>query len=50
MIEAAAANGWINRDAAIRESVLSIKRAGANSILTYYATELARWFHEENGR
>ncbi|WP_367401942.1 porphobilinogen synthase [Kocuria marina] len=50
MIEAAAANGWINRDAAIRESVLSIKRAGASSILTYYATELARWFHEENGR
>ncbi|KHE73562.1 delta-aminolevulinic acid dehydratase [Kocuria marina] len=50
MIEAAAANGWINRDAAILESVLSIKRAGANSILTYYATELARWFHEENGR
>ncbi|MEX5308587.1 porphobilinogen synthase [Kocuria sp. CPCC 205297] len=50
MIEAAAANGWINRDAAICESVLSIKRAGANSILTYYATELARWFHEENGR
>ena len=42
MIEAAAANGWINRDAAIRESVLSIKRAGANSILTYYATEVAR--------
>ncbi|CAL8898725.1 delta-aminolevulinic acid dehydratase [Kocuria varians] len=50
MIEAAAANGWINRDAAIRESVLSIKRAGANSILTYYATELARWFRDENGR
>ena len=44
MIEAAAANGWINRDAAIRESVLSIKRAGADSVLTYYATELARWF------
>ncbi|WP_295108049.1 porphobilinogen synthase [uncultured Kocuria sp.] len=50
MIEAAAANGWINRDAAVRESVLSIKRAGANSILTYYATELARWFRDENGR
>ena len=49
MVEAAAANGWINRDAAIRESVLSIKRAGADSILTYYAAELARWFREENG-
>ncbi|MDO4918885.1 porphobilinogen synthase [Kocuria sp.] len=50
MIEAASANGWINRDAAVRESVLSIKRAGASSILTYYASELARWFHQENGR
>ncbi|MDQ0709447.1 porphobilinogen synthase [Arthrobacter woluwensis] len=43
MIEAAAANGWINRDAAIMESVLSIKRAGADMILTYWASELAGW-------
>ncbi|MHA7268837.1 porphobilinogen synthase [Arthrobacter sp. HLT1-20] len=43
MIEAAAANGWINRRAAIEESVLSIKRAGANMILTYWAAELAGW-------
>lgn len=49
MIEAAAGNGWIDRDAAVRESVLSIKRAGANSILTYYAAELARWYRRENG-
>ncbi|OMH35126.1 porphobilinogen synthase [Tersicoccus sp. Bi-70] len=42
MIEAAAANGWINREAAIDESVLGIKRAGADLILTYWATEVAR--------
>lgn len=50
MIEAASANGWIDREAAIRESVLSIKRAGADSILTYYAAELARRLRQENGR
>ncbi|ROS58173.1 porphobilinogen synthase [Frigoribacterium sp. PhB160] len=41
MIQAAAANGWIDADAASYESVLSIKRAGADTILTYWATELA---------
>jgi porphobilinogen synthase len=41
MIEAAAANGWINREAAILESLLSIRRAGASIILTYWATEVA---------
>ncbi|AIY01402.1 porphobilinogen synthase [Arthrobacter sp. PAMC 25486] len=46
MIEAAAANGWINRRAAIEESVLGIKRAGANMILTYWAAELAGWLRE----
>ncbi|NYE95030.1 porphobilinogen synthase [Psychromicrobium silvestre] len=46
MIEAAAANGWIDRRAAIQESVLSIKRAGADNILTYWAVELAEWLAE----
>jgi porphobilinogen synthase len=41
MIEAAAANGWIDRDRAILESVTSIRRAGASIVLTYWATELA---------
>jgi porphobilinogen synthase len=41
MIEAAAANGWIDRERAIAESVLSIKRAGADVVLTYWAQELA---------
>jgi len=42
MIEAAAANGWIDRTRAIEESVVSIKRAGADAVLTYFALELAR--------
>ncbi len=46
MIEAAAANGWINRDQAVIESVLSIRRAGADTVLTYWASELARWIKE----
>jgi porphobilinogen synthase len=47
MLEAAAANGWIERRRAILESVLSIRRAGADHVLTYYATELAGWLAEE---
>ena len=46
MIEAAAANGWIDRQAAVTESVLGIKRAGANMVLTYWAAELAGWLKE----
>lgn len=42
MIEAAAARGWINRDAAIRESLIGIRRAGADIVLTYWAGEVAR--------
>ncbi len=44
MLEAAAARGWIDREAAIRETLLSIRRAGADVILTYWAAEAARWF------
>ncbi len=43
MLEAAAARGWIDRRAAITESVLSIRRAGADIVLTYWAIEVARW-------
>ena len=43
MIEAAAANGWLDRRRAIEESVLSIRRAGADVVLTYWAVELAKW-------
>ncbi|NGY58805.1 porphobilinogen synthase [Lentzea sp. NEAU-D13] len=43
MIEAAAANGWIDRERSILESLTSIRRAGADIILTYWAVEAARW-------
>ncbi|MGN7978494.1 porphobilinogen synthase [Microbacterium sp. 22195] len=43
MIEAAAANGWIDRRAAVLESLLSIRRAGADAVLTYWAVEAAEW-------
>ncbi|MFF3764400.1 porphobilinogen synthase [Streptomyces sp. NPDC001922] len=42
MIEAAAEKGWIERDRAIMETLTGIKRAGAGTILTYWATEVAR--------
>ena len=43
MIEAAAANGWLDRDKAIMETLTSIRRAGASVILTYWAEEVSRW-------
>ena len=42
MVEAAAARGWINREAAILESLVSIRRAGADIVLTYWAAEAVR--------
>jgi porphobilinogen synthase len=42
MIEAAARNNWIDRDRVIMESLTSIRRAGASTILTYYAKDAAR--------
>jgi porphobilinogen synthase len=42
MVEAAAAHGWIDREAAILETLTSIRRAGADIVLTYWAAEAAR--------
>ncbi|WP_059005754.1 porphobilinogen synthase [Streptomyces specialis] len=42
MVEAAAERGWLDRDRAIEETLTAFKRAGANLILTYWATEFAR--------
>ena len=42
MVEAAAANGWIDREPAILETLTSIRRAGADIVLTYWASEAAR--------
>ena len=43
MITAAAQNGWIDRDRAVLESLTGIRRAGADVVLTYWATEAAGW-------
>jgi porphobilinogen synthase len=48
MIEAAAANGWIDRKRSIMESIVSIRRAGADAVLTYWALELAAWLKQES--
>jgi len=42
MVEAAAANGWIDRERAIMETLTSIRRAGASVILTYWAMDAIR--------
>jgi porphobilinogen synthase len=46
MLEAAARNGWLDRDRAVLESLLAIKRAGADLIITYYAELLAKLLGE----
>jgi porphobilinogen synthase len=43
MVEAAAANGWLDRQRSIMESLTSLRRAGADMILTYWAAEAAKW-------
>lgn len=43
MLKAAAANGWLDERAAAVEALTSIKRAGADAIVTYYAKEAAKW-------
>ncbi|WP_150460822.1 porphobilinogen synthase [Nesterenkonia ebinurensis] len=47
MIEAAAANGWIDRRTVALETLTAIRRAGATNVLTYYAAEAARWLQED---
>lgn len=46
MVEAAAANGWIDRRATILDSLTAFGRAGADAILTYWAAEAAGWIRE----
>jgi porphobilinogen synthase len=46
MLKAAAHNGWLDERAVVLESLLGFKRAGADSILTYFAMDAARWLRE----
>ncbi|XVV03445.1 porphobilinogen synthase [Actinosynnema sp. CA-248983] len=47
MVEAAARNGWIDRERTVLETLTSIRRAGADIVLTYWAVEAARWLDRE---
>ncbi len=47
MLKAAAENGWLDERRTVLESLLSIRRAGADVILTYFARQAARWLAEE---
>lgn len=47
MVKAAAANGWIDEKRIVTEALVSMKRAGADLIITYHALDMARWLNEE---
>ncbi|GAB2656584.1 porphobilinogen synthase [Saccharopolyspora gloriosae] len=49
MIEAAVARGWLDRRRTVQETLTSIRRAGADIVLTYWATEAAQWYRESLG-
>jgi len=49
MVKAAALNGWIDERRVVLETLTSIKRAGADLIITYHAKDVARWLREEVG-
>ncbi|HEY1014473.1 MAG TPA: porphobilinogen synthase [Herpetosiphonaceae bacterium] len=49
MIKAAAQNGWIDERRAALESLVAIRRAGADLIISYYAKDAARWLREDAG-
>ncbi|RSK28041.1 porphobilinogen synthase [Bacillus sp. HMF5848] len=48
MVKAAAQNGWIDEKAVVLEMLTSMKRAGVDLILTYFAKDVARWLHDNN--
>ncbi len=48
MLKAASINGWLDEKAVVMEALTSIKRAGADGILTYYALQAATWIREKN--
>ena len=50
MHQAAFANGWLNEDAVILESLLAFKRAGADGILTYFAPKAAELLAKQNAK
>jgi porphobilinogen synthase len=47
MVKAAAAQGWLDHDAVMLESLLAFKRAGADGVLTYFALDAARLLRQQ---
>ena len=43
MLKAASQNGWLDEKSVVLESLVGIKRAGADAILTYFAEDVANW-------
>jgi len=43
MLKAAAQNGWLDEQQVVMESIISLKRAGSDAIMTYYARDIAEW-------
>ena len=48
MVKAAAKNGWIDEKRIVLETLMGMKRAGANMIITYHAIDAAKWLREES--
>jgi len=46
MVKAAAAQGWIDEERVVLETMLGFKRAGADIIITYHAKDVARWLQK----
>jgi len=49
MLAAAAQHGWLDERAVVLESLLCIRRAGADAILTYFAKRAAEWLRDQRG-
>lgn len=49
MVKAAAANGWIDEKRIVMEALVSMKRAGADLLITYHALDVASWLREDRG-
>ncbi len=50
MLKAACANGWLDEQAAVLETMVAFKRAGADGILSYFSLQVARWLRDGLGR
>jgi len=48
MLKAAAANGWLDEKAVVLETLLGMRRAGADGVLTYFALDAAQWLKEQD--